>query len=196
MAAKQYISVLSDTKVTGQQVKMTNTSNEFTGKLISVDPNGGQASDVRDLFISEIQVDGEPATSEKVNGKKVVKITVPPKGIQSLSLVGWGSGTDTTPGTDGGKIDAEEDPDNPGHFTITLKELGFDDLSVNKLYLNNVDITYLIPNLKRIKDGEIEEAKKVSPDVYQVDQLRDKYNDLVDKFNALLFVLKNSTPNS
>lgn len=80
MAAKQYISVLSDTKVTGQQVKMTNTSNEFTGKLISVDPNGGQASDVRDLFISEIQVDGQPATSEKVNGKKVVNIHIPEYG--------------------------------------------------------------------------------------------------------------------
>lgn len=193
--ANEYISVVKDNRTTDQVVKMTAPENVFAGTLKTKNESGG-TDDVNEVFIAGVEVTNGRVEQKTQNGKKVVKITVPPKGIQSLSLVGWGSGTDTTPGTDGGKIDAEEDPDNPGHFTITLKELGFDDLSVNKLYLNNVDITYLIPNLRRIRDGEIEEAKKVNPDVFQIDQLRDKYNDLVDKFNALLFVLKNSTPNS
>lgn len=47
MATKQYIAVDENSRVTGQQVKMTNVDNKFTGQLLSVNPNGGEAEDVR-----------------------------------------------------------------------------------------------------------------------------------------------------
>ncbi len=50
---KQYIGVDPATRESGIRVKLTNGSNEFTGKLISSDPdNPSDAKDVRELFVS------------------------------------------------------------------------------------------------------------------------------------------------
>ena len=51
---KQYIGVDPASRESGIRVKLTNSSNEFTGKLISSDPeNPSDAKDVRDLFVSK-----------------------------------------------------------------------------------------------------------------------------------------------
>lgn len=259
MAAKQYISVLADTKVTGQQVKMTNTGNEFTGKLVSVDPEGGQPSEVRDLFIAEVKVDGRTASTEKVNGRKVVNIDIPATGEKNVingikvngqtmrpdenrvvslvipdgvaptkvftsyeQLLEYSNGDEAEAGqflavaepgatsADGYvlsrvnnnlrpvKLKGEDAPiksislvgsddseipatiDNNGHAEIKIDELEFDELHVNTLYLTSVQ--------------EIQGADKVEiPSGFDIDELAEKYNDLVDKFNTLLGAMQGTT---
>ena len=74
MAKKEYISVDSTTRNSGQKIKLSNANNEFTGKLMSSGQNGEQAQDVRELFISEIKVNGQIVESTSDNNKRVVDI--------------------------------------------------------------------------------------------------------------------------
>ena len=217
MATNEYISVDKQSRATQQVVKMTSTQNEFAGTLRTRNQNGG-ADDVNDVFVSEVKVNGQTQETEtNQDGKKVVDIQVPeppikkvavngaelqPNGegkvdvraIQSLSLVGWGSGTEDTPGQDGGEIEAVEDQSRPGHFILPLEEIHFDELQANKLYLGDRDIMELIPNMSGV-DGVVE-AQTVVPDPgtagFSMDELADKYNDLVGKFNQLVAALKSS----
>ena len=77
MAKKEYISVNSQTNESSQLVKMTNAENEFTGKLMSSGPDGG-AQDVRNLFISELRVDGQQVDETfDENNKRIVDIHIP-----------------------------------------------------------------------------------------------------------------------
>ena len=84
--AQKYISVDRDTKTSLDPVKLVSNENEFHGKLMSTPKNGiGEASDVRDLFISEITVDDEPQScSQKTDGTKVVNIALPAAGVRAF----------------------------------------------------------------------------------------------------------------
>ena len=64
--AKQYISVDASTKKTNQQVEMENVNNVFTGQFLL--PNGTTRTDIRDTFISDIEVDGELAEVDENKG--------------------------------------------------------------------------------------------------------------------------------
>ena len=64
--AKQYISVDASTKKSNQQVEMENVENKFTGQFLL--PNGTARTDIRDTFISDIEVDGELAEVDENKG--------------------------------------------------------------------------------------------------------------------------------
>ena len=202
--AKEYISVDRSSKESAQTVKLLNSNNEFAGtlktKIGSSDPEN-----VNNVFLQEIKVNGEDTTPTITGGKKTVDISVPTKtsdltndagfitqAIQSISLRGWGSGTDEQPGDDGGRIEATPVDGKPGEYEILIKELEFNELHVQSLYLSGKNIIDLIPNLERL--NEVGNGSEVEEDGYDIKNLKDKYNDLVVKFNLLLSVLKGSLP--
>lgn len=123
----------------------------------------------------------------KVNGQEqaIANKTVDIKAVTSVSLAG----------SLGGEIVAV--PDANGKAKLQLEELEFQELNTDVLYLHGVDITTLIPNLGRIAAGDVPNADKLDlNESYSLEDIAWKYNQLADKFNHLLLVLKNASQQS
>ena len=153
-------------------VKLTNGGNEFTGTLLSSNPNG-EAQDVRDLFISEIQVNGEPIQAEMDEGSR--------KRVIDLGNVALGGRIKTISlqGSDGGKIDAEIDAE--GNATIPIDEMELGTFKANNLIVNQFNVGLFFQTLQSIAGEE-----KIEGDEYTLPDLKDKFNNLLNAIKTAL----------
>lgn len=187
---------LQEIKVNNESAASTITGGKKTVNISVPTKTSDLTNDAGFITIDDVPESGEDNKIEsiKVNGidQTISDKAVDIQAIQKISLRGWGSGTETEPGDDGGKIEATPVVGKPGEYEILLKELEFDELRVQSLYLADKNITDLIPNLEHLDD--VGNASKIEEGEYDIKSLKDKYNDLVQKFNLLLSVLKGSLP--
>ena len=172
MAEKEYIAVDSGTRATSQIVKMTNHDNEFCGTLKT--RQDGSDKDIKEIFIQGATVDGTPVqVTTSDSGKKILDIHLPDSGgtIKSISLVG----------SEGSEIPATIDSN--GHAEINIEELEFDEMWVDKLYLDGVDINSKFIDLSPV--NEIQPIDMDNEEGFTMEDLANKYNELLAKLKSI-----------
>ena len=119
-------------------------------------------------------------------------VPTPLTGVQQVQ--GGGIKSISLKGSEAGEIQAEVD-EATGHATLTLEEIEYEELHTNSLYLDGTDLRELLPNISSIKAIQPAERFEPVPDgEFDVTNLLEKHNDLVDKFNTLLAALKGIVP--